>query len=181
MSLRRRFISLVLLAAFALTGCSHLPTAPDTGDESHHAIEAGATATPPATKVTASARSSEVVFGALGGIVSAGDFTVIFPPLAFEGTATVTVSQPDLAAPIVDLQITPQSANNFRLPVLLLAEASRVDPKLLSIAHISYFNPTTGLWERVPGSTVNVLDLTVQAPLWHFSKYRVQCGSKAGW
>jgi hypothetical protein len=33
----------------------------------------------------------------------------------------------------------------------------------------------------VPGSAVSLLNLTVSAPLWHFSTYRVQSGGKAGW
>jgi hypothetical protein len=91
------------------------------------------------------------------------------------------MSQPDLAHPVVNLSISPATANKFLLPVLLTAKAKRLDPALLSIACISYYNPATGQWERVAGTSVSVLNLTVTAPLWHFSTYRVSTGGKAGW
>lgn len=175
MSNRNRLAAAALAAALAVSGCSQLPTAPDplTGRDSP--------AAPAAMTTTESATSTRVINGLLGGTVRAGDFTVVFPPLAFTGKATVTVSQPDLTSPVVDLHISPASANRFRVPVQLIARASKVDPQLLSVTCLSYFNPSTNRWEPVAGSTVNVLSLTVQAPLWHFSRYRVESGGKAGW
>jgi hypothetical protein len=117
----------------------------------------------------------------LGGIVSVGNFTVVVPPAALLRTATITVTQPDLARPVVNLSISPASANRFLLPVLLVADARPMNPSLLSIATIGYYNPTTGQWETVAGSAVSLLNITVTAPLWHFSTYRVQGGGKAGW
>jgi hypothetical protein len=56
-----------------------------------------------------------------------------------------------------------------------------MDRSLLSVACISYYNPSTGKWEPVSGSVVSVATLTVSAPLSHFSTYRVESGGKAGW
>ena len=75
--------------------------------------------------------------------------------------------------------LSPASANQFRLPVLLVANGSKLDLSLLKVSRISWYNPSTAKWEPVPGSSVDLLNLTVQAPLWHFSQYRVE--GKGGW
>ncbi|HYQ96081.1 MAG TPA: hypothetical protein VER38_03635 [Candidatus Eisenbacteria bacterium] len=175
--------SLVLGLAFllAFAGCSNMPTQPLTQPDS-----ASGTGAAPSQVLgllgggTSSATSKSAVIGLLGGIVSVGDFTVVIPPLALTRTATVTVSQPDLAHPIVSLSIAPASANKFLLPVLLIANAKRIEPALLSTACLSYYNPTTGRWENL-ASTISLLNLTISTPLSHFSIYRVTLGGKAGW
>ena len=176
--------NLVLGLSFslALAGCSNMPTQPVAPSSSESAI---GTSREPAQVLgllegSSSTTTTTAVIGLLGGTVKAGDFTVVFPPASLTQRATVTVSQPDPAHPIVNLSITPASANKFLLPVLLTANAKRMDPALLSTAKISYYNPATGQWEdRV--STVSILNLTVSTPLWHFSTYRVTSGGKAGW
>jgi len=130
---------------------------------------------------SSSTTTKTVVVGPLGGVISVGDFTLVIPPLALTQTATVTVSQPNLAHPIVNLSITPASANHFLLPVLLVASVKRLDPALLSIVTISYYNPATARWEAVPGVSFSLLDITLTAPLSHFSTYGVTAGGKAGW
>jgi len=129
---------------------------------------------------TSSVTTKTKTIGLLGGTISVGDFTVVIPPAALTRTATITVSQPDPARPEVNLDISPASANRFLLPVLLTANAKRMDRSLLSVACVSYYNPTTQKWEDL-GSTVSILNLTVSTPLWHFSTYRVSSGGKAGW
>jgi len=175
--------SLVLL--LALAGCSKMPTAPlDPNSSGSSATSSdGSSAQVLGLNLLggSSTTTKSVVVGLLGGTVSVGDFTVVIPPLALTSTATVTVSQPDLAHPVVNLSIAPASANKFLLPVLLLANAKKLDPSLLSVAFISYYNPATGQWEKVAGGSVSLLNLTVSAPLWHFSTYRVTVGGKAGW
>ena len=179
-------------AGLVMAGCSTLPTAPVVGtdDGPSAAARSGATNDPNGllmnltgslVKGPASVTSSRTINGLLGGVVSAGNFQVIVPPLAIRGTAVVTVTQPDVSSPVVELRISPESANRFLLPVLLLADASRLSPELVAVSYLSWFNPATGQWERVPGGSVSVLNLTVQAPLWHFSNYRVERDGKAGW
>ena len=187
---RSRFpqsFALGLAVLLAVAGCSDLPTKPPAAIEN----EPSATATggEPAEVLgldllggganTTTSRTATV--GLLGGVVSVGNFTVVIPPAALTRNATVTVSQPDLGRPVVNLSISPATANRFLLPVLLVANAKPMDRSLLSVASIAYFNPETGQWEPVAGSAVSVLNLTVTAPLWHFSTYRVQSGGKAGW
>ena len=165
----------------AVAGCSNMPTAP-VPTQASGASGGGA----PAQVLgllgggTSTTNSKTAVIGLLGGVVSAGDFTVVFPPAAVLRPVTVTVTQPDLAHSVVNLSISPASANHFLLPVLLTANATRMDHSLISIARISYYNPSTGKWEDL-ASTVNILGLTVSTPLFHFSTYRVSADGKAGW
>jgi hypothetical protein len=185
----RRFSTLLLAAGLAVllcaAGCSNLPTQP-TG------LTPGVSANPDAgssqilglfdgSGSTATPTTSTRTLGLLGGVVSAGNFSVIVPPGALLSTATITVSQPDPTHPVVNLSISPPSANKFLLPVLLVADAKVMSPSLLSVAYMGYYNPATGAWEHVAGSQVSLLSLTVSAPLWHFSTYRVESGGKAGW
>ena len=181
-------LALSLAVLLAVAGCSDLPTKPQLDGSSATATDTAiTTATAPAEVLGinlgggSTANSTTKTIGVLGGIVSVGNFTVVVPPAALLRTATITVTQPDLARPVVNLSISPASANRFLLPVLLVADARPMNPSLLSIATIGYYNPTTGQWETVPGSAVSLLNLTVTAPLWHFSTYRVQGGGKAGW
>ncbi len=182
--LRAAIFSLGLVMFF---GCSSLPTAP--------AVDKGSTASAPGASLLSlgggdvpqaassptSASTTRTINGLFGGTVKAGNFTVIIPPAAFLGTANVTVTQPDLSQLVCNLSIDPASKNHFLLPVLFLADCKgKIPPELLSISQIQWFNPATGDWETVPGCSINLLDLTIQVPLWHFSTYRVEEG-KAGW
>ncbi len=175
-----QLLTLALVGVLGLAGCSDLPMKPaEIGSASSAATVAGGASA--AARDAVSLTTTRRIVGLIGGTVRAGDFTVVFPPGAISGTASVTVSQPDAARPVVELSITPASANRFRLPVLLVANAKSMDRSLLAAAYISYFNPATGRWERVANSSVSIENLTVSAPLWHFSKYRVESGGKAGW
>jgi hypothetical protein len=126
-------------------------------------------------------QSSKTIYGVLGGTVKAGNFTVVVPPLAVSGTATVTVIQPDPEKPYVELRISPSSANKFRTPVMLVANAPLMSALRLQSACISWYNPATGAWEPMSASTVNLDAQSIACPLWHFSNYRVESGGKAGW
>jgi hypothetical protein len=183
---RTRIAVLALGLMFAV-GCSGLPTQPVPDQQTTaseplrtrqiDAIPEDVTPPPPTTLVSG-VTTTVRINGLLGGTVSAGKFTVIFPPAAFMGQATVTVSQPD-ANLVCNLDITPASKNRFLLPVLLVADASSLPREVLSISTIQWWDPAKAKWVNVPGVSVNLLNLTVQAPLWHFSSYRVQ--GRAGW
>ena len=184
---RRLLIAAVALAALLVSfGCSTAPTSP--GSESGQGpspssltTDATDDASPPSPAVMPTGVSTtREINGLLGGTVRAGNFSVVFPPAAFVGKAMVTVRQADVTKLVVDLDISPATKNHFLAPVLLVADCKdKVPPTLLSTAFISWWNPATSTWDRVSGSSVSVLNLTVQAPLWHFSSYRVD--GKAGW
>ena len=182
----RLLLSSLTLGIFVGTaGCSQLPTAPPTAPIVSDAATISTDAAPSEILglplLGTAPKTSTRTIGLLGGVVAAGNFTVVIPAGALLTTARVTVTQPDPTRPVVDLHITPPSANKFLLPVLLIANAKPMDRSLLSVAYLSYYNPSTGRWERVAGSKVDLLGLTVSAPLWHFSTYRVESGGKAGW
>ena len=178
-----RHLVFLLAGMLALAGCSDLPTKPGMDSPASETMVSVTESSDAGTQTltTTSPITSKRTIGLLGGTVRAGDFTIIVPPGALLTTATITVRQPDPARPVVELSITPASANRFLLPVLLVANAKKMQTSLLSVAYISYYNPSTGQWERVAGTSVSILNLTVTAPLWHFSTYRVTSGGKAGW
>jgi hypothetical protein len=177
-------LALCMVVLLAAAGCSNMPTAPQASIDQGSTMNVTGGSQSEVLGLlggTSTTTTKSATVGLLGGVMSVGDFTLVIPPGALTRTATVTVSQPDLAHPVVNLSIAPATANGFLLPVLLTANAKRMDPALLSIACISYYNPATGQWERVSGTTVSLLNTTVSAPLWHFSTYRVSTGGKAGW
>ena len=178
--------SLVLAAGLFVAGCSSLPstsnvTAPGVPDPEVVDTTAAPAPAPAPSKPAVSVSRSMYLRAALGGVVHAGNFTVIVPPLALPDDAIVTVRQPDLTKPVVELSVTPEDRNNFRLPVILVADVSPMDSPLVSVSYLSWWNPVASKWEPVDGSLVNVAGLKVQAPLMHFSTYRVESNGKAGW
>lgn len=182
--------SLVLAAGLFVAGCSSLPntsnvTAPVVPDpEIVDTTTAPAPESAPApapSKTAISASRSVYLRAVLGGVVHAGNFTVVVPPLALPNDAIVTVRQPDITKPVVELSVTPEDRNSFRLPVLLVADVSPMKAPLVSLSYLSWWNPVASKWEPVAGSQVNVAGLSVTAPLMHFSTYRVESNGKAGW
>ena len=194
--LRKGTLALVAVGLLFVVGCSALPTQPKLDNlESAPAPEssirrldvtepegapAGTPLSAPETPSQAVGATSSVrINGLFGGIVSAGKFKVVILPATFWGVATVTVSQPDVSKLQCDLDITPASANHFLVPVLFIADASSLPRELLAISTIQWWDPVRAKWVNVPGVSVSLLNLTVQAPLWHFSTYRVE--GRAGW
>jgi len=178
-------IALALMTLIAGVGCSSLPTEPQPGVGSQPAAAGGnpsagtAVAGPMPIEIQPTT-DTKTIYGTLGGLVSAGNFTVVIPPLAISGTATVTITQPDASKPYVNLEISPSSANGFQVPVTLIVDASPMKTKKLRAAYVSWFNPSTGKWQPMP-SKVNLESRTVTCPLQHFSSYAVESGGKAGW
>jgi hypothetical protein len=186
---RRTGAALALVALMSIAGCSTLPTSPRP-EVTPHDRSAAPAASAPAVELaeptgllpdpTAAISVTRVIIGSIGGRITAGNFTVVIPPLAVLGTVSVKVTQPDASKPYVDLSILPDAANSFRIPVTLVANASPMTRDNLAKAYISWFNPATGRWEPKP-SKVDLERRTVSCPLQHFSTYRVESGSKAGW
>lgn len=180
-------LSIALAAALFVAGCSSLPTSPTNRDGAAPSTlgfdppepePASEPAPAPANPVT----KSVFVRARLGGVVKAGDFSVVIPPLALKGDAIVTVRQADPSKPEVQLSVTPESRNGFLLPVVLVADcSSHLDNSLLAVSYLSWWDPAKDAWVPVQQSSVSVLGQTVQAPLWHFSNYRVERDGRAGW
>jgi len=120
--------------------------------------------------------------GSLGGTVRSGRWRVEVPPGAVFGSANVSVV-PNSAHPgIVNLGIFPSEKNDFARPVRLVVDCRTVPTSKLRNWFISWYNPASGTWVRVPGSTVDTKKKFVSAPLSHFSMYCVgpEAG-RAGW
>jgi hypothetical protein len=188
--------------ALALAGCGKSPLAPDSGSGSAGVFtpvtpplvsiaEDGTVSyvtaplsadsdsalapllPPPSRTVTATVK----VDGNQGGTIRAGRFSVMIPPGAFVGPATVTVTMPDSTVMICDLSISPAAANKFSKPVQLTADLSSPDMTDASGCTNYWFDPTRLTWvslvskSRCSGSLVTT-------SLSHFSKYG---SGKAGW
>jgi len=125
--------------------------------------------------------ASAVIHGKRGGQVGVGAFKVIVPPGAWNGNANVTVKQPNLSQPVVELSITPASKNAFKVPVTLVVNISRVDPARVGILGVSGLDMATGRWTAELGATVDLKTKTMSVRLWHFSHYRVDVGGQPGW
>lgn len=129
---------LALIALIAGVGCSSLPTGPT--HEVGSADKAGTAGTAAAIRgpvVIEPLTSTKRIYGAIGGTVSVGSFTVVVPPMAVSGMATVKVTQPDPTKPYVSLEISPASANKFRVPVFLVANAAPLSNEKLTVAYMS--------------------------------------------
>ena len=181
-----RFRPLLALAILSLlAGCSMMPTKPAIQREETRArvvqtvdLEASTPAPTDSLEVVA----SKTVVGLVGGTVSAGHFTVVVPPLAFVGVATVTAKVPFPDASQCELGISPEDKNQFLTPVMLVANMDGLlPPDLVARSHVQWLNPATGKWQQVHGSTVDLANLTVSAPLQHFSQYRVSVEGRASW
>lgn len=131
-------------------------------------------------RTPAAAGNSAVVDGSVGATLRSGKWTLLVPPGAFSGRATISVTEVEDAEgnPTVDLSISDPSLNSFRVPVWLSHKSQGNDA-----ASIYWWDPSAEVWREVPGVVRSVLDLLgveVKAPLYHFSTYSVR-GGKAGW
>ncbi len=184
-----------LVAAAALiagaSGCSTLPTAPAVPDPPASATQVAAASVSAAGQVrktepelsgggtlassgpglTVSARIS----GRLGGVVTAGRFTVVFPPRATRGQPTLTITVPDTTVLACWLALSPPSANGFSVPVQLTARCAGILPaRAMPGASISGYDPIAGQWFPVAGSASDSVSMSIQAPVQSFSaRYRV--------
>jgi len=195
---RKSFLRLAALAALlsALVGCGSTLTGPQAPSNEAQA-PADTTLSPPLLTVqqdgstdfvqvsgsetvvavvpdpeTASAK----IDGIKGGKVGCGRFTVIVPPGAYFGIATITITIPDPTVQVCDLSISPAIANQFAVPVQLVNNLKdcSVDARTLT----TYWYDTGSIrWVDMKAATDSESG-TVTANLRHFSKYGT---GKAGW
>ena len=119
---------------------------------------------------------SAEIDGAKGGSLHAGRFILTVPRGAFDGTATVTCRLPDSTMMLCDLQISAETPDQFKVPVVLSLDTRDlgVDDSTLSIF---WYDPSVTGWRAMP-TTVDSKESVVSVALTHFSRY---CGGKAGW
>ena len=190
-----------LAGALGLAGCSELPTAPVTNlnaqptslqgpavassnhpqlgrdplppdpDVNPDQVPAGSPAQPPAPPTQATATA--VIRGQFGGCVRAGAFKVVVPPGAWTGNGIVTVRQPDVTVPAAVLTITPSTKNRFKVPVLVIVDASSLTDAQLASAQLLVLDPKSGTYSPAPGSQVSAAQHNVQAPVSALGSYKL--------
>ena len=116
------------------------------------------------------------VDGDKGGVVDGGWFRVEVPEGAFDGWATIKVKQPDPTLLMCELEISPSSANQFKVPVRLIA---KVPDHRAADDEMLWHDEAAGVWRRI-ASTSAAGNTEIVAPLSHFSSYGVIKG-RAGW
>ena len=196
--LRPLVASIVTISVLVAVSCSKLPTEPDLATAPSAGVSApvssptdGAATDPallgllePPAQFEGDSVTITRTIGLLGGVALAGDFAVVVPPGALHQQVSVTVTQPEVDELRCDLKVTPESANHFSVPVLLVVDCTgRLSKNQVAKSYLSWFNPATGKWEKVAGSSIDLKLLRVSAPLSHFSQYRVETGNggRAGW
>lgn len=189
--------ALLATAAGVLGGCGMSPVGPVQAPPTSSST-AGITGSPPIVSVsssggvaytlvspernanlagsTGSATTSARIDGNRGGTLTCGRFTLVVPPGAFIGPATITMNVADPSVLMCDLSIAPSAANKFAVPVLLTAKLSdlNIDPTTLTFY---WYDTAHGTWVALP-STANVTGGTLTTSLSHFSTYAT---GKAGW
>ncbi|HMI31298.1 MAG TPA: hypothetical protein VK527_06125 [Candidatus Limnocylindrales bacterium] len=174
--LRTRTAALpLLLALVLLAGCSTSPLAPEQSGAPNQALSTGTTGSNLSLLPSTTLLVSKTVNGLLGGVITAGDWTVKIPAGAFLGIGTVTVRVPDPSVRKCELSIFPSLLNLFRVPVTLSCRLPNADAAGTYV--MMWWDPATSTWKTIP-STSSATKLTCDAPLPHFSTYG--CG-KAGW
>jgi hypothetical protein len=162
-------VTLVLAAmAAALTGCSQLPTAP------RPETLAPAVVSPESAPVVISQTDDPHPPGELGrsgldtitldvgqsGAVRAGRFTLFIHKNSLKQPATIVMSQPDPNVMQVEFTVTPADANNFQVPLKLVADCSGQDQATID-------NETTywwdGMWTVADKQTVSQVGTTIVA------------------
>jgi hypothetical protein len=143
------------------------------GSTGPHAIAQGALL---GAKVAQSQPTGFPIDGSVGGTVQVGRYTLVFPPGAFLGTQTITVSES--LAPYVGCKLGPEGLQ-FKVPVTLKMnlQGSSIDD---AAATIFWLNNAMGggtTWVNIGGS-YDAQNHTVVTLLAHFSEYR---GGRAGW
>jgi hypothetical protein len=184
------------LVAAALAGCGTAPNAPVVDQPS---ASAAAQPAAPAAHIQRAAEPQSLLGGLLnvvvgllvrtlnligniGGTLTNGVWKVAIPAGAVDGNATVTLSVSSPSDPHCQLGIYPSTLNHFAKPVTLTLNCSSVPTDQLSTYVVYWLDPSTNQWVEVPGSTVNLNNKTVSAPLSHFSTYSAgPAGGKAGW
>ncbi len=156
-------VTLILAAAVAaLTGCSRLPTAPSTDA----APAPGGTPTligradDPIPKEVPGDGSIGTVTLTVGhaAALQAGRFTLFIHKNSLKSPATITMVQPDPNVMAVQFIVSPPSANNFQVPLKLVANCSKDTPAVFQSETIFWWN---GGWQPASSPAVDSTAQTI--------------------
>src|SRR5689334_17612260 len=165
---RTRLFSLLLLAsAAALAGCSsRLPTDPGarTANSSLRirdpqqdppAIEPDTTPAPTAPAANETLLVVQNVNGKRGGSLTLANFHLVIPAGAFNGTAAVTLRQPDPNVPLVEFVVSPSTKATFKKPATLTVDLSSWTDASIAAAQVLTWDSSVGDWVPAQNAIVD--------------------------
>ena len=107
------------------------------------------------------------------GSLTLGRWQVDVPAGALAGDATITLGIPSLKSTGCEVTITPAELDPFGAPLTLTADCKGTSRSRLASYVILCYNPTTLVWEAVPGSTVDTRRKTTTVAIMHAGIYAV--------
>jgi hypothetical protein len=154
---RTRLPSVLLFAAVAaaLTGCSRNPTSPSADP----ALARGSNTDlvgqiddgPPPVQGHGGQYATLTLGVDQGGVLTNGRFSLVIHKNSLKMPATITMIQPDADAMQVDFVISPPEANDFQVPVRLVADCSDDARDHASSETVYWWN---GQWQEAEAGSV---------------------------
>jgi len=173
--------SIALLAALIM-GCSRMPTAPELSAVESDPVMTAQSPAKPLPADPAVDRSQQppsqpdsldpTVFfnGNDGATVSAGRVTLVIPPDAVHGNATLTLAVPSATSLECRVSISPASKGSFAVPATLSFDMS--GRKFAPHAAVFWWNAARGNWRQLP-SDLDAESMLIRASLDELSNCRV--------
>jgi hypothetical protein len=157
-------VLLIAIVAVALTGCSRNPAAP-TADGApaggaNPALIGSVDDTPPPVQGQGGPATSLSLGVDQEGVLTNGRFRLVIHKNSLKMPATITMFQPDADPMQVDFVITPPEANDFQVPVRLVADCSD-DVRDHAAAETVYW--WKGQWEEAEAGSVENNAQTITA------------------
>ena len=112
-----------------------------------------------------------------GAVLRAGRFALKIPAGALPEDAVVGLSMPDSTLMVCDIEITPSSANHFKVPVQLYADLNNSKMEDVSTCTMYWYDPSRSSWLSLEAKS-RTANCIVTTYLEHFSRYG---SGKAGW
>lgn len=167
--------------AVLLTGCSRNPVSPEVSLPMGSGAEAFAGTQiedPPAPFEGGLGATSSVTLAAgEEGKVTAGHFRLVLHKNSLKMAATITLTQSDLNVMEVQVEVSPPEANDFKVPVALVADCSG-DPSCdVSKQTMFWWN---GGWEQANSVAVHRASNSLTARALRLANGRVGERSQAG-
>jgi len=162
-------VTLALAAmAAALTGCSQLPTAPRPEtlvaaavSPANAPVVIGQTEDPhPPGDIATSGLDTITLDVGQSGAVRAGRFTLFIHKNSLKMPATIIISQPDSTVMEAEFTVTPAAANDFQVPLKLVADCSGQDQATIDGETAYWWD---GMWTVADKQTVSQDGTTIIA------------------
>ena len=155
-------LMLVAAMAAALTGCSRIPTAPgpESAAASSAALAPGSAPAvigqvddplPPGTSGDGGFNTVTLAVGE-AGLIQSGMFMLVIHKNSLKMPATIRMVQPDPNVMEVRFEVTPAAANDFQVPVRLVADCSNQSLDTVRSETTYWWD---GQWTEAPKQSVS--------------------------